>query len=134
MRKEKLVKVFFGTLLVTATLLFLMSCGNDVGRYENATARNRAIGEQAVGIVDEFLDRRIDARTANSRIADLGDIDHNTDNNADLFLGNTIVILRSRLTNYQSAQVLQSENISERFEAVLETRNRLAVGLGMDER
>ena len=126
MKKSRLGKELV-LLLTTVAMVFFMGCG-ETGRYESATARNRAIAEQAVSIADDFLDLRIDGYTAWSRIGELGEIDRDTGNSADFHLSTTVLLLSGDLLLYSP------DSPSERFEEILERRNGLATGLGMDER
>ena len=97
-------------------------------RLNNVSDTARDLGEKVIVITDDFLDENITAATARDKIDALNyreKIPVDTDNRDDSFVRFRILAIGSRL-------LLGAEG--EDLTAIIELRNELAVGLGLDRR
>ena len=147
MRKTELTRALLSLLLV-AGIIFLIGCGGNQWRHVSSQAR--ATDTEIVNAIDVFLDTPTEsnAREALTRIEALselpvvsvGDPAHNElssaereSNTANVRINQYRVLLRSDL-GLIGVDFSRGNDISERYERMLERRNRLAARLGMDER
>ena len=119
MRKLRII------LLVVVALFVFVGCSSVP--YSNASNHSLSVGERAVAIVDEFLDHSITARDARNQIRALPEIDTDAGNSTDFLISAHVFSLGSRL-------LIAENDSAESYDNVLESRNELAVGLGMRRR
>ncbi|MCL2572578.1 MAG: hypothetical protein FWE11_09265 [Defluviitaleaceae bacterium] len=127
------MKRFLASFALFAVLLLLIGCGNQEPprlRYDNANSRARYIGTSAVEIADDFIRGAITSGTARQRINNLPSIDTTMDDSDIRFyngrIRHDIGMLRHALFQY--------EGTSAQFADVVDRRNIIAEGLGIDTR
>ena len=147
MRKTELTRALLSLLLV-AGIIFLIGCGGN--QWRNVSGQARATGTELVNAVDVFLDTPTEsnAREAHRRIDALSDLPHieigdpareglssaeRESNTVNGRINHHRLILRGDL-DIVALHMSMGNDIGEHYERILERRNELAAGLGMDER
>lgn len=123
------------TLVLIGFLVVILGACSTSGKFEGIDEDMQTLGREAVRIADEYLDNRIDADTATNQIEEL-DYVHlaSTTEGLENEILTYIFLLEARLSIISVNEFLNDQIDPEDLEQLLERRNMLAEGLGMDSR